>query len=272
MKPEASGGKNSHIQHHFVPRFLLEEWTGQDKKLGVFKRLPNGMLKFDRRSPKAVAKIEHLYSVRAAASKPDVFIEKDIMGPHLDDIAAPIHQQLLAAGVESLSEEQRFIWSRFLVAGMFRQPFMVKHFREMGRQRVLATRGEEAASEPMAMDEGLKEFVLAIGSPKYNLRMRSANWWIADVPRGRWDALIADLPFLYFGDFFYSDFGFVTPISPKRYFICASGTYIEKIDSMNPVWMVKASNKRIVQHASKYVFTTDERHSCIVDKWLKEKE
>lgn len=262
------GNKNSHINQHFIPRFLLEEWAGKDKKLGVFKRIPNEILKYDRRAPKSVAKIEHLYSIRSAKFQPDVFIEKDILGPHVDDIAAPIHKKLLKSGVEDFSDEQRYIWSRLLVAGMFRLPFMVEHFRAIGIDRVRMLRGDAAATQAEARDEGLKEFVGAIGDPKYNFRMRSAKWWTVHVPHGKWDALTGDIPFIYLGDFFKDEFSLVMPISPKQFFICASGVYIEKVSQMNPAWMVRSTNKRIIQHASRYVYTTDRRHEGLVEKWL----
>lgn len=262
---------NSHKNHHFVPRFLLAEWAGKDGKLGVFRRLPlpSGAVRFDWHSPKAVAKMEHLYSVRRGSPQPDVFIEKDILGPHVDDIAAPVHRYILDHGVQDLSDDQRFIWSRLLLAGMFRLPFMIDHFRGMGRERVCAKYGEEAASHVNAQDEGLKLFVESIGSQKYNAKIRSAEWKVVKVPSGWKDALICDLPFAYFGDFFKDGFALVMPISPHKFFVCASGEYIEKFAHMNPVWMTQVTNTRLVQHADQYVYTTDLRHQRLVEKWLR---
>lgn len=260
---------NSHRNHHFVPRFLLAEWAGKDGKLGVFRRLPSGAVRFDRHSPKAVAKLEHLYSIRRGSSQPDVFIEKNILGPHVDDIAAPVHQHILSHGVINLSDDQRFIWSRLLLAGMFRVPFMIDHFRNMGRERVRAKNGEAAASHVNALDEGLKLFVASIGSQKYNVKIRSAEWMVVKVPSGRKDALICDLPLAYFGDFFKDAFALVMPISPRQFFICASGEYIEKFAHMNHARMTKATNTRLVQHADQYVYTTDLRHQGLVEKWLR---
>lgn len=261
--------KNSHIKQHFVPRFLLAEWEGKDGKLGVFKRLPNGAVRFDRHSSRAVAKMEHLYSIQRWSSQPDVFIEKDILGPHVDDIAAPVHQHLLSHGVKNLSDDQRFIWSRLLLAGMFRLPFMIDHFREMGRERVRARYGEEVASQVDAVDEGLKLFVLAIGSPEYNRKISSTEWWVVKVPSGGMDALICDIPFAYFGDFFKDPFALVVPISPRHLFVCASGEYVERIRQMNRVWMTKATNTRLVQHADRYVYTTDLKHRGLVERFLR---
>jgi hypothetical protein len=256
----------THTKQHFIPRFLLDAWAGDDSKLGVHKRLPNGTLRYDRRSPKAVAKIEHLYSIRRLSSRPDVFIEKDILGP-IDDVAAPVYMQLLAHGVEGLSDRQRTVWARFLVAGLFRLPFMVDHFRLLGKERFQALETDSKTAGDTT-DEGMMLFLRAIDSPKYNNKMRSAEWRVIDVPHGRQDALTCDLPFAYFGDFFGPAFSLVVPISPGRFFVCASGEYPWRVGWMTPIQVAKATNKRLVQHAGDYVYTTDERHRRLIEKWL----
>lgn len=259
--------KSTHANHHFVPKFLLNEWASDDGKLGVFKRLPNGEVRYDRRSPKRVAAITHLYSV-LGAGEPDVFIEKDIFSRHIDDIAAPVHKQLLARGVASLSDEQRAFWARLLLAGLFRIPVMVHHFRMMGKDAFLKHQPVHSLTEFELMDEGLKLMLLAIGSAKNNQKMLAAKWSLVRVPRGKLDALTSDIPFAYFGDFFGDAFGLVVPISPKCFFVCASGDYVERIGSLNLAWMTKATNTRLVQYAQEFVFTTDKRHMALVEKWL----
>ncbi|MEO3714104.1 DUF4238 domain-containing protein [Roseateles flavus] len=260
--------KKTHVNHHFVPRFLLEPWAGDDGKLGVFKRLPNGDARYDRLSPKRVAFSEHLYSIKGAEGGPDVFVEKEIFGQHIDDIAAPVHKQLLARGIASLSEEQRAIWAKLLLAGLFRIPPMVEHFRTMGKKSFIERQPLHSLTDIELMDEGLKLMILTIGCPKNNQKMLAAEWSLFKVPPGKLDALTSDVPFAYFGDFFGEEFGLVVPISPSYFFVSASGTYVNRFSTMNLAWMTKATNTRLVQHAQEFVFTTDKRHMGLINKWL----
>lgn len=263
-------GKLTHINHHYVPRFFLDAWAGDDGKLGVFKRLPTGALRYDRLSPKSVAKEGHLYSIEGWSELPDVFIEKEILAPLVDDLAAPIRQQILKRGVEGLTEDQRYDWARLLVAGIWRIPSHLELIRDIGVQDFVKRNPDHALTEDQLRAEGLKRFLLEIGSPRTNQRIRSAKWWIAKVPAGWKDALTGDMPFVLLGDLYADNFALIVPISPKFFFVCAAGEgYTENTLHMKPAWMIKATNTRIVRYASEYVYATDERHKGLVEKWLR---
>ncbi len=123
----------SHVQHHFVPRFLLQQWAGPDGKLNVFRWHEDQLLR-SRRSPRSVGKLPHLYSTMRSSAVPDVRMEREYFGPKMDDIAAPIHRQILATGLRSLSREQELNWSRFLLAQMVRTPSAVEFARMLARR------------------------------------------------------------------------------------------------------------------------------------------
>lgn len=260
----------THVHHHYVPRFFLEAWAGDDKKLGVFKRIPTGALQYDRRSPKAVAKEQHLYSIEGWSDLPDVFIEKEILAPLVDDRAAPVHQHILKRGVGDLSEDQRVDWARLLVALIWRIPSHLELIRGVGVQEFVKRNPGHGLTGAQLKSEGLKRFVLEIGSSSTNNRILRANWWLAKVPPGWKDALTGDMPFVLLGNLYGDNFALIVPISPLYFFVCAAGQdYVAKTRHMKPIWMTKATNTRVVQYASDYVYATDEKHRALVEKWLR---
>lgn len=274
----------SHVQHHFVPRFLLQEWAGIDNRLTVF-RWAGGRLLDSRCSPKAVAKVRHLYSLNRASEAPDVRLERGFFGPKLDDLAAPIHRLLLTQGVESVGKEQRVDWSRFLLAQMIRVPSSMKFIRELGRDfmldqfRLMATNAgrPEAADiwlEPERRDtledEGLKVLRRFIESPEFNRDIVFGEWSVMTIERGDVDTLLSDSPLAYLGDLKENAFMMMLPLSPRKLFVCAStASDLAKATTNDGRKFVKATNRQIVKQANEYVYATGRFHEPLVRKYLK---
>jgi len=127
----------THRNHHFVPRFLLEKWTGADKKLTYFNWRPDGVLHTGRCGPRGVGAEEHLYSQRRESGEMDPKIEVDVFGKIVDTPGSLVLEKLLDDQLNRLTAEERRSWGRFLVAQMIRVPSMVQHVRNMGRQLML---------------------------------------------------------------------------------------------------------------------------------------
>lgn len=124
----------THVEHHYVPRFLLEQWhTKPDDKLTCFK-WAHGRMVNNRLKAKSVAKERHLYSMERSRLQPNVQIEKEFWGPHIDEPAAIVHAKMLSPAVSGLSSEDRKAWSTFLVSLMLRAPSMMLHIRKRGRE------------------------------------------------------------------------------------------------------------------------------------------
>ena len=278
----------THVQHHFVPRFLLEEWTGVDHRLTVF-RWANGSLLDSRCSPKAVAKVKHLYSRNRDSQAPDVRLEKDYFGPLLDDPAAPIHQKLLAQGVPALRDQERLDWSRFLLAQLVRVPRAIAFIRELGdgflRQEIrkMATNAgrpesveyfDRPENVKLLEDEGLKVMRRFIESPAYNRFLLHGHWTTIDIERGAYDALLTDSPVAYLGDLNKNAFVFMLPLSPRRLFVAASTR--EDLDRLSaPGWQsfVKAANRHMVRASDQYIYATNPwSHKALVEKYLPRNE
>ena len=134
LESDSYSGGMAHDQHHFVPAFLLREWqTGEDNKLTSLQ-WARSIVVANRYKAKSVAKQRHLYATGLAEGRPDNKLEREFMGPKVDDPAAVSHQLMLTDGIEALNEQHWVDWARFLVCQMVRTPRIVAHVRHQGRE------------------------------------------------------------------------------------------------------------------------------------------
>lgn len=279
----------SHQTHHYVPAFLLRQWQSQpDSRLSQF-RWAYRALRVNRHSASRVASVRHPYAAQRSAQHPDVALERDYLGPVVDEPAATVHASLLSKVPIQLEYEQRVIWARFLVAQMIRVPSMIQHMRVHGREilmRGLDERPEEYdAVRGDAPEESLAEWLsnhavdapddVAIGalpdlieSPLLNGVVLSSDWAIIDLKWGRFDLLIGDRPLIKIGSLS-GRFLFALPISPRRLFIAFndSRTY-RNVLKRDKATLVKDTNLETVRSASEFVYGTSELHTPLVRRYL----
>lgn len=280
----------SHAEHHFVPRFLLEHWhTPPDDKLSSF-RWAGGKLVSRRYKAKSVAKERHLYSMGRSQSEPDVQVEKEFWGPHIDDPAAIVHAKILSAGVSTLTLEDKKAWSPFLVSLMLRGPAMMRHIRARGREILSAgldkdpeefreARGDAPEAtlrewmekhRPDVFDDlGVMALPELAFSEKLNLALLNVAWGIRSVHTARYDLLIGDRPFIV-GGTFETSFLMALPISPTKMFFAfnSEGTF-ENLKMRGHDEFVRDSNFSTVTAADRYVFSTGLRQEAFIKKYLR---
>jgi hypothetical protein len=281
----------THVKQHYVPAFLLEQWhTPPDGKLSTF-RWADGKLVHARHKAKAVAKEDHLYSMSRSSSTPDVRIERDFLGPHVDDPASIAHKSILAGGVRSLSMEQRLVWSRFLVSMMIRDPDMMIRMREHGRKlftdslnaspvEYLAARGnapEETLSEwmqnrhPDRFDD-IAPAILPrlVHSVRYNDAFMSAVWATRPIKRCNFDLMLGDRPLTCVGDFA-TTWLVVLPLAPKLAFVA-----FNQVETWGDVMrrdetsFVKTANLHTIEDAVVYAYATNADQQRFVEKYLRQ--
>lgn len=280
----------THVQHHYVPEFLLKQWhSGADKKLTQFQWM-RGVLLPERFSAKAVAKAPHLYSQRMHDPMPNVMLERDFMGPHIDDPAAVVHKEILANGHENLTSQERYEWSRFLLSLLVRTPEMIDFMRRAGR-RLMASAMDE---QPDAMlhlrkndaqgtlrewaevnrphlfeDVGVRTLPAVLTSPDLNNAILSSGWSTVSLTDSNVDALIADNPVVYLGDI-KQGFSFMVPISPRMAFVVASHPQdLSRVLEMRRTGLTKSVNRHLVKHARRYVYATGQQHKALIEKYLR---
>lgn len=110
-----------------------------------------------------------------ADERPDNKLEREFMGPRVDDPAAIAYQVMLNGDIEALNEQHRRDWVRFLVCQMIRTPKMVTRVRLRGREILM--RG----------DEPVAAAVLQPGEPQVPLAQ-----WLKEHEPGLFDDLGID--------------------------------------------------------------------------------
>jgi hypothetical protein len=279
----------THVQQHYVPKFLLERWhSGSDGKLTAL-RWAHGRLDAQRYKAKSVARLAHLYSFVRNNGELDVAIERDFLGPHIDEPAANVHQSLLQTGLK-LTDLQHEYWTRFLVSLLFRGPAMMEYLKVVGRGSLVDSlsanpsefeeiRGDakEAsllewfqAKEPALLETfGTRMLPELIQQEKFRDRfLRGKVWMLRGMAEARHDLLIGDRPLMQDGSLD-GDHAFVMPIAPRVLFIVASNERTAGIFRETPANEVVAKvNLMSIQRAETWVFATSPAQASYVRKHL----
>ncbi len=281
-KEKTMNQRTTHAEQHYVPEFLLKAWhSEEDNKLVQYKWVPQ-KLDIQRYSAKAVAKERHLYSTTLPTGDRDTRIEKDYLGPEIDDKAAPVRQLILTSGVETLDDNQREIWARFLIAQMVRVPSMIQRFedfaksefakgvenmvRQPGRSNFRSYMEKHAPHAGANIAVEMLEDVIA--SDRLCGALMKASWHAFRLRWSKVDLLIGDRPLIQVGPMS-ENFLIVLPISPRVLFCAASydGT-LNKLKSSNHTGVAKTINKDSVMMASQYVYARDVSQTPVVQRYL----
>lgn len=122
-------------KHHFIPRFLLKEWQDENGCLWIYQRNDGGDISFRKGAPKSVAYVENLYTIYPeyrGVQEPSDKVEKEVMAK-IDDQAAIVHRKLLDFGLDALTEEERYIWSVFMVCMIERSPKKIERYKSLAK-------------------------------------------------------------------------------------------------------------------------------------------
>jgi hypothetical protein len=277
----------AHDKHHFIPKFLLQKWqTGADDKLTFF-RWSHGQLRDNRRKAKSVAKLPNLYSTNLASSIKDNSVERDFMGPLVDDPAAVAHSILLTEGISALSPEHRKNWALFLLSQWLRVPDNIALLKQ--RSRAIQMRDNMPAEEETLRngnalfsatqfsddhdrnssdDLAIHTLPYIVNSKLLNGILLEATWKLRKVKWTKFDFVIGDVPLIYEGQM-NSSFLIALPLSPRLLFVAYSGGDSgKKIDETSDNSLVVQSNLSQAMQAKIYVFATDDNQRALVIKHL----
>lgn len=281
----------AHDEHHFVPAFLLREWqTGEDDKLTSL-RWARGAVVANRYKAKSVAKRPHLYSTGMAEGLPNNKLEREFLGPKVDDPAAIAHQVMLKEGIEALNEQHWRDWARFLVCQMIRTPKMVTHVRLRGREILM--RGDEPVAAdvlepgqpqvPLAQwleenkpglfdDLGIDTLPYIVNSKLLNDVFLEATWATREIKHARFDFLVGDTPLVYEGKM-NSNFLFALPLSPRKLFMAYSDAQTgENVKNTKADTVAINFNRQQADQADSYVFSTNDKQRAVVVRYLRKPE
>jgi hypothetical protein len=106
-------------KHHYVPKFYLKRWAGDDGRLCEFSR-PHSEIKPKRRYPDGTAYERGLYTFEDLPPETADYIENEFL-KRSDDFASTALCNLLAGEVD-LGQEHRNAWSRLIMTLVHRSP------------------------------------------------------------------------------------------------------------------------------------------------------
>jgi len=276
----------THIQHHYIPKFLLRGWeNGKDKKLSQM-RWTRGQIVEKRYKAKSVANERHLYSMKKFSEEPNQEIEPKFMSKHIDDPAAIVHKVLLAKGGDGMSEDQRYTWTLFLVSLVFRGPGAIEDVREKGIDAIRSqfpdgvenTVGLPDSSKqlldlyqrraPSLLDFGSYKLPELIQTSSYNKLFFESDWRVRRIAKTKEKLLISDRPVTLFGPETKLDLIYL-PLAPDVAFFASRSTRMKKwVDSMSDSNLVRKMNRGMVEQASVHVWGSDFEHQRLLERRL----
>lgn len=288
---------NPPAKHHYIPEFLLAQWTSNEGKLWRFLRPIPGKIATKLVAPAEIGYQKYLYETPGLPPKQAQQVEQHFMSP-LDSLAADAHHLLLAGKAHKMPQKERSAWSRFVMSLWFRTPDGLSHFKEaMGL--ILKTRDEalNARYDEMKKDgypDTLENVIALLGpefseqiamklfrkmsdDPKNGLRLNNMQWFVLDAA-GR-EFLISDAALQHSQTLIFSPNGYITlPIAPDRLFVAVNQvTVAQAINAIPCRELVGQNNRAVVRRAAIFVgasnrsqetfirdnFGQDEHHTLI---------
>ncbi|MDI1326076.1 MAG: DUF4238 domain-containing protein [Brevundimonas sp.] len=275
----ATGKKpNPPRKHHFIPQFLLGQWTTNDGKLWRFMQPAPGKIAVKSVSPAEIGYEEYLYATPGLPPEKAQQVEQHFMSP-LDSLAADAQQMLLAGQASKMPQKERSSWSRFIMSQWFRTPAGLSYFKEaMGlvlkaRDEPLNARYQEIRKE--GDPERLEDAIAALGpdfaegaamdllrrmsdDPKLGHKLNNMRWFVVDILAGD-ELLISDAAFQQSQAGILSPQGYMTiPIAPRKLFVAVTRqSTADAIRAIPVAELARRNNSAVVRHASIFVGATD---------------
>lgn len=284
----------SHRKNHYVPAFLLREWeAGLDGRLTQYSWL-RGHLRMDRHKAKYVGYERDLYTRGTIANEINVEIEKDFLGPRVDDPAAHVHKKILSSGVRSLVGHEREHWARFLVAQLIRTPNMIERLKVRGREILKAGMDEHASDfvegEDTNYPDTLREWAereipglyedfaisalpVLIESKVLLGAVANGHWATRNFRQVGFNLVIGDRPLIYYGTMA-SNFLLALPLSPQCVFFSFNSQQLwdEHLNRHADAHVLVKINRSSAMESSQYIYGTDDRHEGLARRYLSDRK
>jgi hypothetical protein len=278
------------VEHHYVPVFLLRRWAGPDGKVIRYYR-PRDVVVTRAVAPRSAAKLAHLYALEHLLAKDRNIVEREFMGPVVDEPAAAAHRVFLSRPGGHLDAQLRIGWARFLVSLRYRTPAAVEDMRAEGERTLreaLAANPEEyeaarAPEHPATFVEFVETYLPAafksignlvlpsiIQSEQICRSILSMNWWVVHTPRDELDLLLGDEPIFFSHGLADQRCAVVLPIAPRSVFLAAYDPL--KRDALfgrTPNVVIRAFNETTVALARQDVFGASRHHLRFVERRLR---
>ena len=279
-------------KHHFVPIFYLKQWAdAADDKLATYYR-PHKDVVVKRYAPSAVGYERQLYTLEGYAADTRNAIERDYMGPVVDDHGARALKVLLERDDSKLTPELRNSWTRFLISLMVRTPHMVEKITKdaaAGLRDSLLLNPEEyelvrKEGDPPTLLEWVEQHAPALfggfgktlipeltNNEKIGTAIIQMKWWTVLVTHESLDLLTSDSPLHLTHGLGDEQCLVVLPLSPHVvFFATRHEARVQAIMSRKPQDVIASINESMVKQAQQYVYGRRDQHLRFVQNRLRE--
>jgi len=234
--------------------------------------------------------VRGLYGLATESGETDNRVEREYMGPDVDEPASLVHKMMLGLPRALPTPVQRRDWSRFLVSLLMRNPKMVANLRRRGTQiakDTLAANHEEyeqvreesdpatlldwvAANTPLTTENfPIATMPALIESDLLNDATLRAEWSVFDIPSPNHELVIGEDPLAYVGTMDTS-FLLALPLAPRCAFVAFSNPLTgARIRAITPDRMARNLNEWQVARTLRYVYATDASTARFVELRLK---
>jgi hypothetical protein len=284
----SSKPQNLPKRHHFVPKFLLKQWTDVQGKLVLYRRVPTGKVTKDRVSAKSVGCEDKLYTFEELGEHAAV-IETKLMSP-LDDKAGKIVASLIESGGHELTEPEMIWWSHFLLSMIMRTPESVKSLKAVAVEMWDAPNAKIQAdydnlkgeNDPATFEEwaaadspegGQLLGVKLLNSLTMNKNVaeyiRGMSWSVMMIDKGLPPLLTSDRAIFSSNGLKKYDGQLIMPLGPRHMF-CAfhDKDYEKEVQNMPAKLLVDTARKLITVRAQAHVYANNMKETEFVSKWL----
>lgn len=276
---------NPPSKHHYIPRFLLAQWAGDDGKLWRHVQPIAGKIAFKRVFPAEIGYEKDLYSTPGLPPDRAQQIEQHFMS-QLDGLAAASHQRILAGKLGSLTQAERSAWSRFIMSQWFRTPSGLRYFKEamglilMARDEALEARYQEIRQD--GYPDSLKEVIALLGpdfagqaamdlfrkiidDPSHGLRLNNMPCTVIQTSNSH-EFLISDAALQHSKAGIFSTEGYLMlPIARRQLFVAATeARVVRSISALPQRELIAHHNRAAVRQASIFVGATDRSQEVFI--------
>ena len=273
------------IRHHYVPRFYLANWCERDGMIPFSMRAEDGSILQSRVKPSATAFENRLYSYQKVPEDRRQAIEKQFFAAEVDDKAASIYPKIVAGHIADLSEEERILWTRFLIASRIRVPEIIHDLKtgaatELRRslledhEEFLSVRGEAGEETLLEWTEnnyiglvdnfGMMILPGIITDPKHTEIIANMHWWIEDLSRANVSLLTSDRPLWVSAGLLKPNCLLALSLSPDAVFFASRNRRLQiALNHQGPNHLVRRCNESLASQAARFVPNADLRWALL---------
>lgn len=283
------GMLNQPISHHFVPVFYLQAWAAADGRVTRYYR-PHKEVVVSPIGPKYTGYEDHLYTLQGLPPDQQAFLETNFFSP-VDSAAAVAHQLLLAGKLNSLTNQQRVDWARFMMSMQLRSPFSLGELQRLADHVMRSKLSVDDPEFTVAMKSGTSQTMYEWTQQNHPLVIAEAHkrflpglidheslgqylinmfWGTLDVSSASHSLLTSDRPLISTHGWKDPKAVLIFPLSPSALWVATnSPERMNNVANTSRIRHVKMVNEAIVHNAVDFVFGATASHLDFVKRRLR---